>query len=218
MKLRIVLVSAALLLAAALPARAEDHPVFEINPFGGYLFGGSFDRGSNAIFDTRVDVEDNATYGLRLGDIVNHYWEVELQYSRVETHFVSHGNGGVFGPGDIRLGNLDIDYFLAYSTFNFGKNSRIKPYVTLGAGAARLYARVPAFSASTDTRFTASIGGGVRTMFTPHFGLRFDTRYYTTLLNSNDNQDHHDGCHDCSNSNDHWLGNIDVNGGFVIAF
>ena len=216
MKVRIPLLAAAAILVCALPALAEDHPVVEINPFGGYLFGGSFDRGSTAIFDTHVDVEDNATYGARLGWIVAKYWEVELQYSRTETHFVSHDNGGVFGPGDHRLGNLDIDYFLAYSTFNFGKNPHVKWYVTLGGGAARLYAHVPNFSASTDTRFTASMGGGVRTMFTPHFGLRFDARFYTTSLGSNDTHDHNDGCHDCSN--DHWLTNADVNGGLVIAF
>src|SRR5260221_13154011 len=42
----------------------------EINPFAGYLFGGRFPAGSLAIFDTKVDVNDHATYGGGLG------WEI----------------------------------------------------------------------------------------------------------------------------------------------
>jgi opacity protein-like surface antigen len=220
MKARISLLAAAAILVTALPSLAQNRPVVELNPFGGYLFGGTFDRGSNAIFDTKVDVDDHATYGGRIGFLVTRSIEVELQYSRTETHFVTHDHGDLFGPGDERLGDLDIDYYLAYGTFHFGHNPRIRPYVSIGAGAARLDPHVPNFSSHAENKFTASLGVGIKTMFNPHFGLRLDGRYYTTRLNNNDDNHRHDNCNDfwdnCSDRN--WLTNGDVTGGLVIAF
>ena len=61
---------------------------------------------------------------------------------------------------------------------------------------------------STDTRFTSSVAGGLKVFMTPHFGLRFDGRYFGTLLN-----DH--GCN-CSHSN--WLSNWSTTGGILFAF
>src|SRR3954471_6096590 len=100
MKTRIAIV--VLALTAASFARAQDRYVrvhvesqeyrnhFEISPFGGYLFGGQFDRGSNSLFNTDVDVDDHATYGARFGYLFNRSFELEFQYSRTESNFVTH--------------------------------------------------------------------------------------------------------------------------------
>jgi opacity protein-like surface antigen len=166
-----------------------------------------------------VDVDDHGTFGGRVGFLINRSFEIELQYSRTETHFVTQNGGQLFGPDAQPLGDLNIDYLLSYMTFNFGHNRYVIPYITLGAGAARLDPTVPGRNADSETRFTASLGGGVRTMFTRNFGLRFDGRIYTTLLDNNDNNNgcdnHHNNCH---NHNNNWLTNGDVTGGLVFAF
>jgi opacity protein-like surface antigen len=218
MKRRALIVSAAAILAASsLFAQVRQNTV-ELSPFAGYLFGGRFARGSNALFNTRVDVDDHATYGVRLGFNVTSNFELELQGSRTETSFVTPEGGQIFGPGRQRLGDLDIDYLLGYMTFNFGHRRAI-PYVTLGAGIARLDPKVPAISSDRENRFTGSIGAGVKTFFTPNFGLRFDGRYYaTSLSDSND----HDRNHDCGAfdncDNRKWLNNGEVSGGLLFAF
>src|SRR6185437_9552762 len=120
-----------------------------------YLFGGKFSRGTNALFTSDVDVDDHATFGGRLGFNVTRSFEIEFQYSRTETSFVTHDGGELFGPGAHRLGGLDIDYYLGYMTFNFGHNPRVIPYVTLGAGGARLDPHVPGSSAGSENKFTA---------------------------------------------------------------
>jgi hypothetical protein len=186
----------------------------EINPFAGYLFGGQFPAGSLSLFDTKVDVEDHATYGGRLGWNMTSKWEFEAQFSRTETHF---GTTGSHDSGQ-SLGDLRIDYLLGYTTFNFGHGHAV-PYVTFGMGAARLWADVcrgaanPCVNRDSDTRFTASAGVGLKVFMVPHFGLRFDGRYYGTFLGDSNS----DGCdhdHHCHNHTD-WLSNGDVTGGLI---
>lgn len=190
----------------------------EIEPFGGWMFTGHFPSGSNALFTREVDLEDDATYGGRIGWNINSKFEVEGQWSRTKTHFVSPGGDQLFGPSGTRLGDLTIDYALGYSTFNFG-HGRIVWYMTFGMGAARLDPDVcgvrpqPCTNPSADWRYTLSGGGGIKTFFTPHFGFRFDGRYYGTLLNSDNN-----GCHDHCHDHTDWLHNGDITGGLIVAF
>jgi opacity protein-like surface antigen len=224
MKTRIALLCLAVTLFSVSAASAQwRQNSVEINPFGGYLFGGKFARGTNALFTSDVDVDDHITYGGRLGFHVTRSFELEFQYSRTETAFVTHDGGTLFGPGSQRLGDLDIDYYLGYMTFNFGHSQRFVPYVSLGAGIARLDPHVTGSFATKENKFTASVAAGARTMFNPHFGLRFDGRYYATRLrNSDDGNGRNGRCDtffdDCNGNRRDWLTNGDVNGGFVFAF
>lgn len=217
-----VLSTLALLLAGVCSAQIRRGTV-EISPFAGYLFGGNFPRGSNALFNFDVDVGDHATYGARLGYNLTSKIQVEVQFSRTETAFVRGRDRELFGSSSRRkLGDLKIDYVLGYGTFNFG-HWRAVPYVTLGMGVARLdasrvvCARAPCPDPRVEDRFTASLGVGVKTFMNPHFGFRFDGRYYgTSLRNSRD--DRCDRFFDtCSNRHD-WLSNGDITGGLVFAF
>ena len=113
MKTRIAILFFAAI-AAASAGIAQDRTTVEINPFGGYLFGGKFARGSTSLFTSDVDVDDHATYGGRLGFLITRSFELELQYSRTETAFVTRDGGDLFGPGHQRLGDLNIDYYLGY--------------------------------------------------------------------------------------------------------
>ena len=137
----------ALLVSSAAFAQIRKGTV-EISPFAGYLFGGQFAQGTTALFNTDVDVDDHATYGVRLGYNVTSKFEVELQASRTETGFVRHEKGKLFESSTSpRLGDLDIDYLLANFTFNFG-HRRAVPYITIGGGAARLSPKVAGVQAS----------------------------------------------------------------------
>jgi hypothetical protein len=191
----------------------------EISPFAGYLFGGRFPAGSNGLFTSKVDVEDHVTYGGRIGWNITSLFEAEAQFSRTETRFVSPGGDVLFGPSGTRLGDLKIDYALGYATLNFG-HRRFVPYVTFGMGAARLDPDVckvrvkPCTNPGADWRYTASAGAGIKTFLSPHFGLRFDGRYYGTLLRD----DSCDNSRRCGRNRTDWLSNGDVTGGLLFAF
>ncbi len=203
------------LLASAAVASAQIRGgTVEINPFAGYLFGGQFDRGSTDLFPYRVEVDDHATYGGRLGLNLTSLFEIEFQYSRTDTAFITPNRGGVFGHGPQELGDLRIDYYMGYITFNFG-HSRVVPYFTAGAGAAHLDPRVPDVRTDADTRFTGSLGGGVKVFLTPHFGLRLDGRAYSTSL-GRDSRVYCDGSGACTDRT--WLTNGEATGGILIAF
>jgi opacity protein-like surface antigen len=221
MKLRVCIVVfiAAAMAAAAASAQVREGTV-EISPFAGYLLGGEFARGTTSVFDFRVDVDDEATYGIRLGYNITDSFEIEAQASHTETAFVTDDDE-LFGDEGDDLGDLDIDYFLGYMTFNFG-NRRAVPYVTLGAGVARLDPDVPSSDARRDTRFTGSLGVGVKAFVNPHFGLRFDGRGYATSLGDRDRDDDFfcdddDFFDDCDNDRE-WLTNGEISFGLVFAF
>ncbi len=184
----------------------------EINPFFGRFFGGEFARGSNSLFNEKVDVDDANTWGLRVGYNATEMFEFEIQGSRTDTHFISHESGDVFGSGGERLGDLRVDYLLGYGTFNFG-HRRVLPYVTIGAGVGRLQPSDTALPAHDSTRFTGSLGAGLKFFATPHFGFRIDGRGYSTYLNRDDTCRHDDRCDDR-----HYLTNGEVSGGLILSF
>src|SRR6478672_2271361 len=126
----LVLVASLLFLVPICSAQVRSGTV-EINPFAGYLFGGRFPQGSLAIFTDKVDVDNHATYGARVGWNVTSKVELEAQVSRTETAFVEPGSRKLFDSSGKRLGDLTIDYLLGYGTFNFG-HGRAVPYVTFG--------------------------------------------------------------------------------------
>jgi hypothetical protein len=191
----------------------------EISPYAGYLFGGEFARGSTSLFNFKVQADDDATYGIRLGYNVTDSFEMEFQASRTDTAFVSDDSHDLFGSDQETFGDLTIDYYMGYGTFNFG-HRRAVPYITVGAGVARLDPDVPGTRARRDTRFTGSLGIGVKAFVNPHFGFRFDGRGYATSLGNRNNDDF--GCddffRDCNSDRNEWLTNGEISGGLIFAF
>ena len=207
--------------SAAASAQVREGTV-EISPFAGYLFGGEFARGSTSLFGFEVEADDDATFGVRLGYNLTDNFEMEFQASRTETEFVTEDDE-LFDSDEQAFGDLTIDYFMGYGTFNFGRR-RAVPYITVGAGVARLDPDVPGTRARKDTRFTASIGIGVKAFMNPHFGFRFDGRGYATSLGDRDGDDDDFFCDDddffddCDSDSREWLTNGEISAGLVFAF
>ncbi len=216
MKFRVFLLILLAVAASAVAQAQIREGTVEISPFAGYLFGGEFARGTTSLFNTKVDVDDKATYGLRVGYNASEKFEFEVQASRTDTKFVTN-NDQLFNPGQQNLGDLRIDYLLGYGTFNFG-HRRAVPYITIGAGVARLDPNVPGSNTRRDTRFTGSLGIGFKAFVNRYFGFRFDGRGYATSLgNGNDRFGcRNDVFNNCDNRE--WLTNGELSGGLIFAF
>lgn len=211
MKLRIA-VFAAILAAGAASAYGQIRSgTVEINPYAGYLFGGNFGHADVEFTPYRVGVDDDAIYGGRIGFNVTSLLEIELEYGYDKTKLVLD-NDTAFAP-PVNIGDLTLQYYMGYATFNFG-NSRLVPYFTIGGGAANLEPHITNVATVSDTRFTAGIGGGIKYFFDPHFALRLDGRAYSTYLG--DSTVLCGPYYYCTQSN--WLTNGAANGGLIIAF
>ena len=79
-------------------------------------------------------------------------FELEFEYGYDKTHLDLDTDTN-FAP-DTTFGDLRLQYYMGYATFNFG-HSRLVPYFTIGGGAANLKPEISGVNTSSDTRFTA---------------------------------------------------------------
>jgi hypothetical protein len=165
-------------LIACAPAALAERPTFEITPFGGYRFGGSFDTIETSTAPSRsVDLDDSGSWGVGLGLYRDPQSFYELLYATQSTQFDST---------DASLGAVDVqvDYYQFGGTLLFADQDFMVPYFSFLAGATR-------FSADqgygSDSKFSISAAGGVRLPFTDNFAASLGVRGYLTFVNSDTN-------------------------------
>jgi hypothetical protein len=216
MKTRVLLILFAAALAGAATASAQLRGgTVELNGFAGYLFGGDF--GDAPPVDAyphgyRLDIADDLNYGGRIGYNFNSTFEAEFEYARTDTNLQAQAFHHDNIP-DTNIGDLGIQYFMGYMTFNFG-HGRGVPYFTIGGGVADFDLAFTGTPSHSKTYGTAAIGGGYKYFFNPHFALRLDGRVYSTALGEHDFYCGYG--YYCTNTN--WVTNVVANGGIIIAF
>lgn len=198
--------------AGATLAQAQQQGTqFEITPFYGYQFGGNFvDRWSSD--DTiNADIDESANYGLMVNIGVFDGFQIEMMYSRQDTELVPDrrppGGGGV-------ITDMTLEYYHVGGLYQW-KFDKVWPYVAGSMGATRF----DPDRFNSDTKFSISAGGGVKLMFNPHVGLRFDGRFYSTYIESNDQDYYSDYWDDYYTYKDStFLHQWNFKGGIVFAF
>jgi len=178
-----------------LPAAVHAQPGrFEITPTAGYRLKGDFDARRSDAFDPRfnVKVDESAVYGGVLDIPLSANWQLEILANRQQTRFVT--DRGLFTPSAI-LGDVDLTTVQAGFLFQWGEG-QVSPFIVAAAGLTRIDPRFDELS--SDDRFSASLGGGVKIFFSPNLGLRLEARGYWTDLDTgfrgrNDRFDSGDG-------------------------
>jgi opacity protein-like surface antigen len=163
------------LLAGPMVAQAADLPTFEITPFAGYRFGGGFDIENDAGDESSVDLESGASWGVGLGLYAHDLGTYDFVYSTQESSFDSN---------DPTLRGIDVtvQYFHLGGTAFFPQDRKYLPYLSLGLGATRLEPDQGGYD--SETKFSGSIGGGVRFPFNESVALQLGVRGYLTFLES----------------------------------
>jgi hypothetical protein len=157
-------------------AHAEG-PRVELTPFAGYRLGGSFDIvDTQAATNKSVDLADETSFGLDLGlyrDPTSFY---ELLYSQQQTHLDTQ---------DPALHGLDVkvEYLHFGGTLLFPEDqSWLVPYLSLTVGGTRLAATSGHYD--SETKFSASLGGGLRLPFNDNVAANLGLRGYVTFVSS----------------------------------
>jgi opacity protein-like surface antigen len=148
---------------------------WEVTPFVGYRMGGDFDLdGSPAA--SKVDLDDHGSFGLAVnlfssGDKSESY---ELFYSRQKA---SVAKNSPLAPFD-----LNVEYLHLGGTLNFNDELPVRPYIAGGLGLTRFSPQTG--NGGDDSRFSLSLGAGVKLPVTKRFNVRLEARGFLTLVNS----------------------------------
>jgi opacity protein-like surface antigen len=157
--------------ALFLPVSASAADV-EITPFAGYTMGGDFTETTSG---TSLSLDDTSNYGIMIDIRQKEESWIELYFSRQQTQLRTD-SGFLSGKA---LFDVDIDYYHIGGTYGTASGT-VRPFVVGTFGATHLSPRGEGLT--SETKFSLSLGGGVKLALTKHVGLRLDGRWFGTFI------------------------------------
>ncbi len=173
---RMRIVKLLVLLCACLvsSAHAQDNKVkFELTPFGGYRFGGTFEVEDSS---DSYDFKDSSSFGLILNVPHSSNTQFEILYSKQSTE----AKFSAATPNDPVI-DVDLQVLQLGGTYQF-EGDKVIPYLAATLGAT--HARVSSSGSASDTFWSGSFGVGVLISPQSRVGLRLEARAYGTFTNS----------------------------------
>jgi opacity protein-like surface antigen len=161
---------------ACLPAFAQG--TWEVSPFVGYMYGGSFDVTSdvaNALGIYKLNMKSSLSYGVSTGVNLGEVMGFEFLWNHQPTQVAGKLRQGGEYPTKYDVNN---NQYHGNILFHFApKDSKFRPYALVGFGATNS-------SGNNDsvTKFSYGLGGGLKYFFTENIGVRVQARYAPTYL------------------------------------
>jgi len=143
----------------------------EISPFGGFQFGGDLNVDGG---DLNIPLGGN--YGILVDVTFASNGQIELIYNRQATKLEQEGSGTPLF--DLAVHNVHIGALYRFPA------TQVSPFVTVSGGVTRLE---PSGDREAASYASGSFGGGLKKFITPNFGFRVQSRFWFTLVRSNDN-------------------------------
>ena len=165
-----VAVTAAMLLLPCL-AMAQYTPSVEITPIVGYRWGGELSASNNDLLDENAEIDSSASYGLLVDIPLSRHAQIELMASRQDSNF----SRGVLFPEDGRFADVDVTYYHVGFLYQWTP-SHLRPFVVGSLG----FTDIAPEGASSENRFSTSIGGGLKVDLSRHVGFRLEARGFWT--------------------------------------
>ena len=161
------------------PYRSAWDNAFELTPFVGYTYGGRLFADQTG-FVQNVRAESSANFGGNFAIPIGYEgFKIELMVNHQSTNLVA--GGGLFSPSD-RVANFDVNYYHAGLIIPLSPSRTATPYVVVSAGVANLDPKIS--GTTSENRFSASGGFGVKIPFNRNAGVRLEARgFYTQLPN-----------------------------------
>jgi hypothetical protein len=158
--------SAVILLGAGLliPAMAGAVDI-EVSPLLGYRFGGQFHEETT---DSDVDLKESAAFSLAVDVEYAPDQMVEVFYSRQSTSIEDTSF------------DVDVEYFQLGGVAEFTQEH----YTPFAVGTVGVTRFSPDGDFDSETRFSLTMGGGVKWYFNEHWAARVEGRAYFTIFDS----------------------------------
>lgn len=151
---------------AAEPER--DFNRFEFTPYAGYMTGGEFEDPTDG---SERDLDEATHRGLIVDIAADDWRHYELLFADMD----SEVDGTT--PFDMGVQYLHIGGIVSHPTAR-----HVIPYFGMTIGATRFSPDQAGLD--DETKFSFSVGGGLRIPITQHFGVRLDARAFATVLDS----------------------------------
>ncbi len=170
-------------ISGSLEAQPTVRHRFELTPQVQYRFGGTLAADQNSLFDVDLEVDESSALGITLDIPLARALQLELLASRQKTDL--RFDEGLFGD-NLRVADFEVTYLHAGLLVQ-GGNRTVNPFFVFSGGITRLDPDLP--RTDPETRFSVSLGGGVKVFFSPNVGLRFEGRGFWTALDSDGRYD-----------------------------
>jgi opacity protein-like surface antigen len=178
---------------------------FDLTPFVGYRWGGTLAASETNLFRRDLDLDSSASFGASIGIPISRTgMKFELLVDHQATSLTT--GSSLFTPGQ-NFGDFDVTYYHAGLLIPFSQTRGVEPFFVVSAGLANLDPRVS--NASSDNRFSASVGAGVRLPVNRNIGIKIEGRGFFTSLN-NDNSDSCVFCNQYSTDRNLYQGEVNV--------
>ena len=169
------------LLALATPARAQYVQIesFEVTPFIGGRFGGTFDVRAEQPPQTQATWKEAASAGLSAGVRFEDYSVVEFRWSRSTSRLRFDAPFGEVGEsiGDVTLNQFHADFT---REFPIPEVKGLRSFLTGTLGATHLASANDGF-----TRFSFGLGAGLKQFLGSRFAIRAEARWLPILIEPN---------------------------------
>ncbi len=166
------------LLALATPARAQYVQIdsFEVTPFVGIRFGGTFDVRAEQPPQTQATWQDASSYGLSAGVRFDDLSLIEFRWTRSTSTLRFGAPLGLLGTSlrDVSLNQFHADFTREWVV---PEVKGLRSFLTGSVGATHLAAAHDAF-----TRFSFGLGAGVKQFLGSRFAIRAEAKWLPILI------------------------------------
>ncbi len=165
---RHILLTATLVVIQSASAYAQN---YAITPFIGWRTSSSLEEENSG---ATIDLKETKSYGFLLSLKQDRDTNYDFLFSRQNTQLQSSTS-----PGNTTA--LRLDYYHLGGTV-FYDHETLHPFVSGGLGATHITPANNSFS--SETKFSLSIGAGLKFPLTQNMGLRLEARGYGTAVDS----------------------------------
>ncbi len=166
------------LLALATPARAQYVQLdsFEVTPFVGARFGGTFDVRPEQQSQIQATWKDASSYGLSAGVRFDDFSLIEFRWTRSTSTLRFDAPLGLLGAslGDVMLNQFHADFT---RDFVIPEVRGLRSFVTGSVGATQVVAAHDSF-----TRFSFGFGAGLKQFLGSRFAIRAEAKWLPILV------------------------------------